>query len=95
MSMLNEAPACAAAGKEQLLSKSGLPNLMNGLSAALRAWRSRRAVMSLRDFDNTQLADIGLQRRDVQAALDLPLSADPSHHLISARQNQLRGTKRF
>jgi hypothetical protein len=59
------------------------------------AWRSRRVVMDMREFDDAQLADIGLQRRDVNTALELPFTVDPSHYLISARQNPLRGTRRF
>ena len=58
-----------------------------------RAWRSRRAVMNMREFDDAQLADIGLKRGDIQAALDLPLAMDPSYHLIQARQNPLRGIR--
>lgn len=61
----------------------------------LKAWRGRKLVMNMRDFDDAQLADIGLTRSDVETALDLPLSADPSHHLVRARQDPLRGLKRF
>jgi uncharacterized protein YjiS (DUF1127 family) len=95
MSMLDEAPVCAAAGREQLLPKFGLATLINGFSAMVRTWSNRRSVRDLRELDDAQLADIGLRRNDVHAALDLPFSVDPSHYLISARQNPLRGTRRF
>lgn len=95
MATLDQAPVCAAAGREQLLANFSRPTLVNRMVAVIRAWSGRRAVMHLRDFDDAQLADIGLQRSDIQTALGLPLSADPSHHLIGARQNPLRGTKRF
>lgn len=94
MSMLDEAPACAAAGREELLPNLGLSSAINRLYAVLRAWRSRKVVMDMRDFDDAQLADIGLKRSDIRTALDLPLTVDPSHHLISARQNPLRGVRR-
>lgn len=94
MSMLNEAPACAAAGREGLMSNFGPLAVINRLSAMYRAWRSRKAIMDMRDFDDAQLADIGLKRSDINMALDLPLSVDPSHHLIGARLNPLRGVKR-
>jgi uncharacterized protein YjiS (DUF1127 family) len=95
MSMLDEAPVCAATGREGLLSNFGLSTLTNRLTAMISAWRSRRVVMDMREFDDAQLADIGLQRHDVNTALELPFTVDPSHHLISARQNPLRGTRRF
>lgn len=95
MSTLDEAPVCAAAGREALLPNFGLSTLIGRMTAMVSAWRSRRVVMDMRDFDDAQLADIGLERRDVNAALELPFTVDPSHHLISARQNPLRGTRRF
>jgi len=93
MSMLDEAPVCAATGREELLSNFGLSSLTKRLASMFRAWNSRRAVMDLRDLDDAQLADVGLKRRDVDAALDLPFSADPSHFLVNVRLNPLRGVR--
>ncbi len=94
MSMLDQAPASAAAGRGELLSNFGL-SLLRGLANIASAWRGRKLVMDMRDFDDSQLADIGLKRSDVENALMLPLSADPSHYLVRARQNPLCGLKRF
>jgi uncharacterized protein YjiS (DUF1127 family) len=94
MSMLEQAPASAAAGGGELLSNAGL-SLWQGLVRMLRARRGRKLVAHMRDFDDAQLADIGLRRSDVDYALQLPLSADPSLYLVRARQNPLCGVKRF
>jgi hypothetical protein len=41
------------------------------------------------------LADIGLSRRDVRAALDLPFSSDPTFELqLRATRNRRRGWNR-
>lgn len=95
MSMLEHAPASAAAGRGDLLSNLGLPALLRSMASLFRAWRGRRRVMDMRDFDDAQLADIGLRRSDVHAALRLPLSSDPSHFLVRRRQDPLRGIKHF
>jgi uncharacterized protein YjiS (DUF1127 family) len=93
MSMLQQAPAIAAAGKGKLLSEHGLAAL-RGLGRLVAAWRSRKLVMDMRDFDDAQLADIGLKRSDVERALQLPVSADPSMYLVRARDNPLGSLKR-
>jgi hypothetical protein len=49
----------------------------------------------MRDFDDAQLADIGLKRSDVENALQLPFTTDPSMYLLRARQNPLSHPKRF
>jgi uncharacterized protein YjiS (DUF1127 family) len=94
MSMLDQAPRSAAAGRGTLLSNFGL-SAWQRLANLPNAWRGRKLVMDMRDFDDAQLADIGLRRGDVETALQLPLSADPSLYLVRARQNPLRGLKRF
>jgi len=94
MSMLDQAPASAAAGRGEILSNLG-QSLLRGLVNFTNAWRGRKLVINMRDFDDAQLADIGLKRSDVETALQLPLSADPSHYLVRARQNPLCGLKRF
>ena len=46
----------------------------------------------MRDFDDAQLADIGLSRYDVETALRNP-GLDPTVHLIHVRKNPLRGVR--
>lgn len=92
MSICEDAPASAAAGRGSYLSKFGATALVNGLIAGISTWRNRRLVASMRDFDDAQLADIGLSRHDVESALRAT-HLDPSLHLIQARQNPLRGVR--
>lgn len=94
MSMLDQAPASAAAGRGELLSNAWRA-LLGWPASFSRAWRGRKLVQDMRDFDDAQLADIGLKRSDVESALLLPFTADPSMHLVMLRQNPLRGSKRF
>lgn len=54
------------------------------------AWRHRRELLMLVAADDRMLADIGLRRSDLNAALSLPVSEDPSAHLVRARQERLR-----
>lgn len=72
------------------------------IAAALAAWkrslvrlwrahRHRREVAQLRRIDDHLLADIGLTRQDVEAALSVPLGQDPSHRLIRARNERRPG----
>jgi uncharacterized protein YjiS (DUF1127 family) len=92
--MLDQAPASAAAGRGELLSNVGL-SLWRGLKRVVTARQGRRLVADMRDFDDAQLADIGLKRSDVESALQLPYSADPSLYLVRMRDNPLRGVKRL
>lgn len=94
MSMLDQAPASAAAGRGELLSNVWQA-VLGWPAHIFKARRSRRLVQDMRDFDDAQLADIGLKRSDVETALRLPLSADPSLYLVRMQQNPLRGSKRF
>jgi uncharacterized protein YjiS (DUF1127 family) len=50
-----------------------------------QALANRRAVHAMHGLDDRALKDIGLTRADVQGALALPLSADPSQHLAVLR----------
>jgi molybdate transport system substrate-binding protein len=68
-----------------------LPSISAAVAAAelcLRqlvvAVRHRRQLRSLVDYDDHLLADIGLNRRDVHAALSEPLWRDPTAHLVRA-----------
>ena len=56
------------------------------------SWKDRRQIATLVDFDDHMLSDIGLTRRDVREALELPFSHDPGRELqIRATQNYPRG----
>lgn len=94
MSICEEAPASAIAGKGTFVSKFNASALLSWSVAAFGTWRNRRAVADMRDLDDAQLADIGLSRRDVEIALQAPISTDPTLHLIAARENPLRGVRR-
>jgi uncharacterized protein YjiS (DUF1127 family) len=62
------------------------------LRRVVRTWSNRRTVVSLADFDDHMLADIGLSRDDVRQALSLPFGEDPAlmlQHL--ALRNRKRG----
>jgi uncharacterized protein YjiS (DUF1127 family) len=58
-----------------------LQTVVHKVHEALYAWRNRRQVAVLSEFDDHMLADIGLTRRDVREALDLPFSNDPGREL--------------
>lgn len=47
----------------------------------VRSLNNRRAIARLSDFDDHQLADIGLTRQDLSRALQLPFGADPAAEL--------------
>ena len=51
------------------------------LAAFWRAHQNRRAIATLARLDSHMLADIGLTRGDVHAALAVPLGDDPSRQL--------------
>jgi uncharacterized protein YjiS (DUF1127 family) len=54
------------------------------LSTLTRLVANRRAVGAMRELDAHVLADIGLLRADVTAALNAPLTSDPSRLLQAA-----------
>ena len=58
----------------------------------VKAITNRRSVHALYDYDERMLKDIGLTRSDVTAALDSPLTDDPSHHLrqVAAGRGKVR-----
>jgi uncharacterized protein YjiS (DUF1127 family) len=51
------------------------------IKSLVRSWRNRRVVGDLLEFDDRMLADIGLMRGDVTAALSSPSGTDPSTRL--------------
>ncbi|MDH6264907.1 uncharacterized protein YjiS (DUF1127 family) [Rhizobium sp. SG_E_25_P2] len=68
---------------------------LRGLVKTYRAYKNRRTIASMRDFDDAQLADIGLSRRDIDKALDLAFRDNPYASLIQARERTARGLRRF
>jgi uncharacterized protein YjiS (DUF1127 family) len=92
MSICEEAHASALAGRGSFYSKISLSALIEQFRGMISARRRRRLVVNMRDFDDARLADIGLTRADVETALRLP-SMDPTHHLIVARLNPLKGIR--
>ena len=74
MSICEDAPASAVAGRSAFLTKFRVTTLTGGLAAWLATWRNRRMVASMRDFDDAQLADIDgviIDCRGMTAADDL------------------------
>jgi uncharacterized protein YjiS (DUF1127 family) len=55
--------------------------LLAGVSKLVRSYRHRRQVAKLLAWDDRGLEDIGVTRGDVQLALGLPASEDPSFRL--------------
>jgi uncharacterized protein YjiS (DUF1127 family) len=73
-------------------SEAGILNTIgHAVREALQTWQKRRQVAALADFDDHMLADIGLTRRDVREALDLPFSFDPGRELQSRASRRQRG----
>jgi uncharacterized protein YjiS (DUF1127 family) len=69
-----------------------LHTLVRTAHETLDAWKRRRQVARLVEFDDHMLADIGLTREDVREALDLPFSHDPGRVLqLRAARNHARG----
>lgn len=69
-----------------------LHTVLRSAQQTLEAWKRRKQIATLVDFDDHMLADIGLTRRDVREALDLPFSHDPGRELqVRATRGQSRG----
>ncbi len=47
----------------------------------LRAWQNRRELYRLSEFNDRELADIGLSRSDLFIARDVPPHVDPTSRL--------------
>ena len=79
--------------KRPLPATFALPRL-GRLLAAVAAWRAarrgRKAVARLAAFDDRMLADIGLHRSDVDAALAAPWNTDPTAVLATRRGRHRR-----
>jgi uncharacterized protein YjiS (DUF1127 family) len=68
---------------------------LRGLVQKYLAYKNRRVIASMRDFDDAQLADIGLSRRDIDSALERAFRDNPYAPLIQAREKTIRGMRRF
>lgn len=63
--------------------------------AAWRAWRNRRVAWRLARLDDRLLADIGLTRGDIDRALSLPLSQDPTRELYRISWERRRAWRQW
>ena len=54
---------------------------LQAIAGLIRAIRHRRELMRLAECEDYILADVGLSRDDVQAALSAPFWRDPTRHL--------------
>lgn len=54
---------------------------VNAFSGFFRTWKNRREFMHLGQMTDAELADIGLRRADLHAAVGLPFGADPTARL--------------
>jgi uncharacterized protein YjiS (DUF1127 family) len=68
---------------------------LRGLVQIYRTYKNRRVIASMRDFDDQQLADIGLSHKDIDSALERAFRDNPYAPLIRAREKTVRGMRRF
>ena len=54
---------------------------LDALSSLYRTWKNRRAFIRLTELSDAELADIGLARADLDAAVGVPLGGDPTERL--------------
>ncbi len=72
-------------------SQSGLlRSVLGWFRHTYKAWRDRKEIAGLADFDDHLLADLGLTRGDVREALHLPFSSDLGRELQSRRSHSIR-----
>ena len=64
-------------------------------SRLVRNWQARRAIRHLTDCDDYMLADIGVQRLDVEWAAGLPLSVNAALALEERSFRRHRRTPRI
>ncbi|MGO4704742.1 DUF1127 domain-containing protein [Microvirga sp. 2MCAF38] len=60
------------------------------IATVLRAWKHRRQVRALAEFDDRMLKDIGLTRSDVDGALDESMFHNPSVLLVRSVERRSR-----
>ena len=69
----------------------GLATRLHNAAAGLaRAWRSRRTLRRLGEFEDHQLLDIGLCRADVREAVTSSFFSDSGLHLTIAARERAR-----
>lgn len=74
------------------LLKQGPVNVFRALGELAKAWKYRRSLARLLDYNDHMLADMGLTRGDLYMALDLPLTADVKKALNQWRaERQITG----
>ena len=66
--------------------------VVNTVANFLRAWKNRRAFYQLGEMSDSELADIGLTRSDLNVAIDLPFGSDPTAHLRPLADARIRRT---
>jgi len=71
-----------------------LKRVAQALGAAYRAWLGRRAVASLDELEDWQLADIGLQRCDIDRLRGFTPIRDPTIELQARRASAASRTIR-
>ena len=62
--------------------RQAMEKVANSVVAVWTAYRNRRAVNALMGWDAHMLRDIGLNQSDIESALTVPLSDDPSSRLV-------------
>ena len=76
---------------QQSVTAGFLPTVTDQVARLYRTWKNRRQIVHLTEFDDHVLADIGLTRGDIDAALSQPFSQDPSLQLQQiAQRNRSR-----
>ncbi len=70
-----------AAESSRVAARPAATRVLNTLSNLFRAWKNRRAFYRLGELSDAELADIGLTRADLSAAIDVPLGTDPTARL--------------
>lgn len=78
MTRLLSGPTRAAGPYELFATGRSVWNFVKSVAQRIR---NRRAVMTLLDWDDRALRDIGLTRGDVRLALGVPMKEDPSARL--------------
>jgi len=61
----------------------------SGIRRVVANWYKRRMLRQLRDLDDYLLADIGLTRDELSAAMRLPLTVDPVWELSRKGRHSL------
>lgn len=80
MTRLLSGPTHRAAGPYELFATGR--SVWNFVKSVAQRIRNRRAVMTLLEWDDHALRDIGLTRGDVRLALGVPIKEDPSARLM-------------